>query len=86
MDPEARLPKGADPEDPTSFTFRKSFGAWWNLWRDNLRDLEEEKWRLEDAKKVDPGRVNSIEDWMRKVGYTGGPFLTRQNEGQLIGR
>lgn len=36
VDPEAKLPRGVDEKDPTAFTFRKTFGAWWNLWHDNI--------------------------------------------------
>lgn len=71
VDPEGRLPEGASPDDPTSTTFRESFGKWWNLWKYNIRDLEREKELLENAKKIDPDRADGIEGWVRKVGYTG---------------
>jgi uncharacterized protein YbjT (DUF2867 family) len=41
IDPEARLPRGATVDDETSFTFRKSFGAWWALRRDGGGDMSE---------------------------------------------
>ncbi|KAH7313188.1 hypothetical protein BKA65DRAFT_574281 [Rhexocercosporidium sp. MPI-PUGE-AT-0058] len=73
VDPETRMPPGVGDGDHTAFTFRQTFGAWWNLWKDNVRDLEREREReMEEwSDKVSPGRAKSIEEWMRKAGYTG---------------
>ena len=73
IDPEARLPRGAAADDDTSFTFRKSFGAWWALWRDGGAEMIEGR---ADAKKladevVGEGRIRNVEDWMRRTGYDG---------------
>jgi hypothetical protein len=35
IDPDNTLPRGSNRDDPTAFTFRKSFSAWWAIWRDN---------------------------------------------------
>lgn len=53
--------------------FRKSFGAWWNLWKDSarIRDPKEDKDRKEWSDMVSPGRLQNIEEWMRNTGYTG---------------
>lgn len=71
VDPEDMLPKGSSRDDPTAVSFRKTFGAWWNLWKDNIRNLEKEKENEAWADEVDPQRLKSLEDWMRKSGYTG---------------
>jgi hypothetical protein len=66
-DPSTRmLPRGASVDDPTAFTFRKSFGAWWNIWKDNRTDL------TLDSSWADQGylfRPKTLEDWMRAVQY-----------------
>ncbi|KAL6806369.1 hypothetical protein GGI42DRAFT_341633 [Trichoderma sp. SZMC 28013] len=68
VDPERRLPRGADPTDPTSFTWRKSFGAWWNLWKDQKeKKTEDMTW----ADEVYPTRPRSLKEWMETVGYEG---------------
>lgn len=48
-------------------TWRQNFTAFFNVWRDGTivkRDYEE-------LSRILPDRVKSVEEWMRKVGYTG---------------
>ncbi|PVH85917.1 NAD(P)-binding protein [Cadophora sp. DSE1049] len=71
VDPETRMPRDVHADDGTAFTFRQTFGAWWNLWRDNIRDLESERKMGEWSNKVSPGRAKSLEEWMRRTEYTG---------------
>ena len=73
VDAESRLPKGVSLDDRTAFTFRRTFGAWWNLWKDgdNIRDKEQEKRNRDWSDKVYPGRCQNIEEWMIKSKYTG---------------
>ncbi len=33
--PKNILPRDSSRDDPTAFTVRKSFSAWWAIWRDN---------------------------------------------------
>jgi len=56
--------------DPSlvTMTWRENFTAWWKFWGQGLgatRDMA-----LMD--EIYPGRIKSVEDWMRKVGYQGG--------------
>ncbi|KAL2061876.1 hypothetical protein VTL71DRAFT_7254 [Oculimacula yallundae] len=82
VDPETSLPIGSDRMDGErkeegkmmgTFTFRESFGAWWNLWRDydKIRDLDSEAEVERWSDMVAPGRARSLEEWMRRSGYTG---------------
>jgi hypothetical protein len=67
INPEARLPWGASETDPTTFSFRKSFGAWWNLWKDN-RIFP----KRADTVYLDSGDIDSLktlEDWMVLTSY-----------------
>ncbi len=63
------LPRGSRKDDPTTFTFRKSFAAWWSLWRDSLEDIEAAKEAVEWADRYHPDRPKNIEDWMRRTKY-----------------
>jgi hypothetical protein len=66
IDPESRVPWGA-PEDPTNFTFRKTFGAWWNIWRDNKEiPKREDTIYLSSA---DIGSLKTLQDWMVSAKY-----------------
>lgn len=63
------LPRGSSKDDPTTFTFRKSFTAWWNLWRDSRKNLATAK---EDEVRADtyyPQRPRNIEEWMKRTDY-----------------
>lgn len=76
VDPEIKMPRGVDPNDKTAFTFRKTFGAWWNLWKDVIRHHEEEKLINSWSDRVSPTRMKSLEEWMIKTNYTGTGSLT----------
>ncbi|KAL7934615.1 hypothetical protein V8C35DRAFT_327006 [Trichoderma chlorosporum] len=68
VDPDGRLPRGADPTDSTTFTFRESFGAWWNIWKSNRgKEIENMAW----ADEVYPARPRTLREWMEAVGYEG---------------
>lgn len=73
VDVEKRLPNGATAEDTSSFTFRKSFGAWWNIWEDNRAVVEDTKWADEEY----AARPKTLQDWLKSVGYD--PALTPKN-------
>lgn len=67
INPDGRLPWGASDVDPATFTFRKSFGAWWNIWKDNRKFP-----KREDTIYLDSGDIDSIEtlqDWMTSTKY-----------------
>ncbi|UKZ80235.1 hypothetical protein TrVFT333_007992 [Trichoderma virens FT-333] len=68
IDPDRRLPGGADPTDSTSFTFRKSFGAWWNIWKDQKEKKSED---MAWADEVYPTRPRGLKEWMEAVEYNG---------------
>jgi uncharacterized protein YbjT (DUF2867 family) len=72
VDPATRIPKGAEEGDETAITFRTSFGAWWNLWKFNVRDEEWEEEQRVFMEEVNPGRPASLVQWMTRTGYDGG--------------
>ncbi|KAJ6629685.1 hypothetical protein B0H10DRAFT_1293594 [Mycena sp. CBHHK59/15] len=65
----AHIPAGEN--DDMRFTFRQSFGAWWNVWKALRPEEEELKPGLELADEIYPDRIRSVEEWMRATGYTG---------------
>jgi hypothetical protein len=69
IDPEAKMPAGCKDEDEATFTFRKTFGAWWSMWRDNTHE-NEKPGRV--AVPVED-RITSLEEWMRRTDYQGEP-------------
>jgi len=69
VDVDKNLPRGSSKDDPTTFTFRKSFTAWWNLWRDNIDDPSIAEEAAAWADEYYPTRAKSIEEWMRNTGY-----------------
>jgi len=74
IDPEGTLPRGASPDDTTTFTFRKSFGAWWNIWRDNrfLNTKDDSLWA--DVPQL--SKYKTLRDWMVAVKYDPTHFST----------
>lgn len=66
---DAAMPATARADDPATFTFRKTFGAWWNMWRDNTKEIE----LPERSMKEVPGRISTLEEWMRMTDYQGEP-------------
>lgn len=80
VNPENKLPRGARNDDPTSFTFRKSFGAWWNIWKDNRRES-----LVPDLVTWEESETGStpmtLDDWMRSVEYDpAGPVRLRRDQ------
>jgi hypothetical protein len=67
INPEARLPWGASEDDPTTFTFRKSFGAWWSIWKDN-REFPKRKDTVYLA-SFDIDSLKTLQDWMVSTNY-----------------
>ena len=69
VDPNLKLAHGIGPLDNTIMTFRENFTGFFHVFRDNLatRDYE-----LLD--KILPGRVKTLEEWMRKSNYVAGEF------------
>lgn len=67
INPEARLPWGASEEDPATFTFRKSFGAWWNIWKDNRRFPQRQDTIY--LASVDIGSLKTVQEWMVSAKY-----------------
>jgi hypothetical protein len=72
-DPEGKFPDTGVPNDDTTFTWRKTFGAWWNLWKynDRIRDHKKEAEAAAWSDEVYPARHKSIKDWMVANNYTG---------------
>lgn len=73
MDPESRFPKTASADDPATFTFRKSFGSWWNMWRDNTKEVEDRGRTKSGDKLFVPGRIATLSEWMEKTNYQAEP-------------
>jgi hypothetical protein len=68
INPDNMLPRGAHVDDPTAFTFRKTFGAWWSIWKDNkVSNADDLSW----ADEVYPTRPMSLKDWMERIGFKG---------------
>lgn len=57
--------------DPTLLTFRENFGGWWQLWKDSGDNKGTIRRDYPFLDEILPSRVKSVEEWMRKVGYTG---------------
>ncbi|KAH8645709.1 hypothetical protein BX600DRAFT_534087 [Xylariales sp. PMI_506] len=67
VDPESRLPRGSSLDDPTTFSFRKSFGAWWSIWRDNRVPGPSDASLWADIPLL--SKYKTLEDWMTAVNY-----------------
>lgn len=69
IDPNIKLAHGTDGSDSTIMTFAQNFTGFYHVFRDNLatRDYE-----LLD--KILPGRLKTLEEWMRKSNYVAGEF------------
>lgn len=63
--------EGNNPNDPTLLTVEQNFGNWWNLYRRSANNKGLLKVDYAFLDRVTPDRVKSVEEWMRKVGYTG---------------
>lgn len=77
-----------DKGDPTLLTFRKNFGGWWQLWKDSGDNKGVVRRDYPFLDEILPSRVKSVEEWMRKVGYTGnrGIVLKDWEDGNLAGK
>jgi hypothetical protein len=71
VEPDKPLPRGASPDDQATFTFRKTFSAWWNMWRDNVAEVEDRPSLGSGVTKEIPGRITSLREWMEKTNYQG---------------
>lgn len=58
-------------DDPTLLTYRQNFSAWWTLYQRSGGNKGILRRDYELLDKIFPRRVRSLEQWMRKVGYTG---------------
>ncbi|EXJ66607.1 uncharacterized protein A1O5_10278 [Cladophialophora psammophila CBS 110553] len=68
---------------PATMTWRQNFTAWWKFWGGGLGATRDMK--LLD--KIYPGRIKTVEEWMRKVNYQGGKRgAVLKNIGDLIAR
>ncbi|KAJ5460075.1 uncharacterized protein N7458_001627 [Penicillium daleae] len=57
--------------DPTLLSYRQNFTAWWKLYQRAGEDRNILKRDYDFLDRIFPGRVRTVEEWMRKVGYTG---------------
>lgn len=75
-----------DKEDPTLLTFRKNFGGWWQLWKDSGDNKGVVRRDYPFLDEILPSRVKSVEEWMRKVGYTGDQLIVLKDweDGNLV--
>ncbi|OAL25150.1 hypothetical protein AYO22_05027 [Fonsecaea multimorphosa] len=75
IDPEGRLPRGASPDDTTAFTFRKSFGAWWSIWRDNrIPETKDDSQQWAEVPRL--SKYKTLREWMVDVEYNPAHFST----------
>jgi hypothetical protein len=66
--PNAPANWAGNGSDEATMTWRENFTAWWKFWGSG-------KGATRDMKLLDeifPGRIKSLEEWMRKVDYQGG--------------
>jgi hypothetical protein len=70
VEPDRVLPRGASQDDEATFTFRKTFSAWWNMWRDNVPEVEGRPSGDELMKEI-PGHITSLREWMEKTNFQG---------------
>lgn len=83
VDPEARMPIGAAEDAETATTFHKSFDAWWNLWKFNVRDKEAEAKQRDFMAELNPARPKNFAAWMNQTRYSGvseEPLKVRKDE------
>jgi hypothetical protein len=79
IDPDTTLPRQATNalDNPARFTFRKSFAAWWALWRDNKGQFQD---RIESnswADSIYPTRPKTLQEWMIRSDYAGALGLSQ---------
>ncbi|KAJ7576873.1 hypothetical protein C8J56DRAFT_373234 [Mycena floridula] len=73
ISPDSKLPLNlpGGQDDDSRFSHRQIFTSLWNLWESLTADDVKNLPGLELADEIYPGRDKSIEDWMRRTGYTG---------------
>jgi uncharacterized protein YbjT (DUF2867 family) len=53
---------GADPEDPSTMSFRDNFTGFWNMWKN---DIIKRDYALLD--EIHPNRIRTVEQWLRRA-------------------
>jgi hypothetical protein len=61
----------AGENDKTLQTYKQNFGAFWRLYQASAGNKGLIRRDYEFLDRIHPNRVRSVEQWMRKVGYTG---------------
>jgi hypothetical protein len=56
----------ADPQDPSTMSFRDNFTGFWNMWK---HDIIRRDYALLD--EIHPGRIRSVEQWLRRADILG---------------
>lgn len=81
--PIAELKLGSETagDDPTLLSYRENFTAWWKLYQKSGENKGILKRDYQLLDRIFPGRVRSLEQWMRKVNYTGEPRLVLKAPG-----
>ncbi len=51
----------ADPNDPSTMSFRDNFTGFWNMWKHNIIQRD---YALLD--EIHPGRIRTVEQWLRR--------------------
>ncbi|KAH8698439.1 hypothetical protein BGW36DRAFT_339526 [Talaromyces proteolyticus] len=62
-------------DDESNMTWRQNFTAWWRYWSEGIGATRD--FALLD--EIFPGRIKSLETWMRKVDYQGKPKQVLKN-------
>jgi uncharacterized protein YbjT (DUF2867 family) len=65
LDPEKKVGHSAVPND-TFMTYRENFSGFWTLWKSGLS-----KTNYELLDEILPERIKTLEQWMKKTGYSG---------------
>jgi len=60
-------------DDPTLRTAAEHFGPWFGIFRDSGGNTGCWKRDYELLDEIFPGRIRTLEEWMRRVGYMGEP-------------
>jgi hypothetical protein len=74
------LPNGQDTkiassyagDDDTLMSYGQNFTAWWNIYQASAENKGIITRDYELLDRILPGRVKSVEEWMKKTRYTGG--------------
>ncbi|KZP00640.1 NAD(P)-binding protein [Calocera viscosa TUFC12733] len=70
--------------DTGGMSLKANFEGWWNAWRDSLMTWDKIDVKLLD--EINPGRIRSLEEWMRRVGYNGERKVILKDVAGLIAR